>query len=447
MPKHLAWFCLALLLLAAPAAQAEELTLEKAIELALQQNPALKQTDYQATASNWGFAKSFSAWLPTATYDENWTHTDPDTYTKAKNAAQLENKLSPGAAAPVYRDNFAKSINVVQPIFNGIGEWVTIDTAYLNRRSAHLTDEDMRLQTIENVKVAYYSVLTTRALAGVALEALTMARESLRLYRGRLAVGQSTQSDVLRYEAQEAAADGARIAADNNYALAKMQLATLIGGAVEADLTLPAIQLVVTDADETRVREATLAGVKTPLPIKSHPAVKAMETTNDIAKQQTVGSVGKLLPRINFLYNYDWTTNDQLQPNGKTSWVMGIGVQIPFFQGGGAVSGIGQSVELQQATWEGVDSFERSFLQRAHAAQMNLNSADQQVVAGRRGEVAAQANLDIITKRVELGMNTILDLLDAQLAYIQAKSDLIGAVGSFRNAMAEWDYVTAKAKD
>jgi outer membrane protein len=303
------------------------------------------------------------------------------------------------------------------------------------------------LQVVLNVKEAYYNVLKTHALAGVARESLNLAHESLRMYQSRLAVGMSTPSDVLRWEAQEASADGALAAAENSLALAKMQLATLIGGAVEAEYTLPAIDLQVADSDLGRVQEATLAGVKTPLPIKVHPAVKAMETNNDLAKQQTVGAVGRFLPRINFLYNYNWTTNDQFQPNGMTSWVMGIGVEIPLFQGGSAITGVGQSVELQQATAESVELFERTFLQRAHAAQMNLHSAALRVVAGRKGVVAAEMDLAIINKRAEIGTATTLDQLDSQLAYLQSKSDLIGAVGDFRSALAEWDYVTAKAKN
>ncbi len=351
MPKRVVLFSLVLLLAAVPAAHAEELSLEKAIALALLQNQSLKQANYQAEASDWSFARSFSAWLPQVTYDENWSRMDQTSYNFAKEESVLSNKFLPGSTPPVYRDSYAKSINIAQPIFNGLGEWVTIDSAYIARSGAHLTGEDARLQLVLSVKEAYYNVLKTRALAGVARESLGLTRESLRLYRSRLEVGMATPSDVLRWEAQEADADGALTLADNNFALAKMQMATLLGGAVEAEYTYPHIDLEITDADMGRVAEATLAGVKTPLPIKAHPAVKAAETQNDLVKQQLVGSVGRLLPRINFLYSYNWwANNDAFQLGAKTDYAMGIGISIPLFQSGGAVSGIGQSVELQKAT-------------------------------------------------------------------------------------------------
>jgi outer membrane protein len=126
---------------------------------------------------------------------------------------------------------------------------------------------------------------------------------------------------------------------------------------------------------------------------------------------------------------------------------MGIGISIPLFQSGGAVSGIGEAVESQKATAEGVEAFERTFLQRAHTSQMNLNAAKLRVIANRKGVVAAKENLEIVNKRAEIGMATTLDVLDAQIAYLQSESDLIGSVGDFRSALAEWDYVTTKSKD
>lgn len=446
MRNGLVWLAAALLLAAASTAAAEDLTLEKAIELALQQNQSLKQANYQAEASNWTFARSLSGWLPHVTYDETWSRVDPSTYNQEKKAAKLQ-ALPGSAPATVYQANLSKSINVAQPIFNGLGEWVAIDSAYINRSAAHWTDEDARLQTILNVKEAYFNALKTHALAEVSRESLTMSQEALRLYRGRYAVGQAMQSDMLRYEAKVAAAEGALIAADNNFALAKMALATLLGGPVEAEFTLPPIDLEVSAADLQNAETANLAGVKTPLPIRAHPAVKAADTANDLATQQLAGSVGKLLPRINFTYNYNWATDASVKPDGQTSWIMGVGVQIPLFQSGGAISGIGEQAKSQKATAEGVEQFERTFLQRAHTAQLNLASAQLRVVAARKEVVSAKADLDIIMRRAELGMQTILDVLDSQVAWLQSQSDLIGSVGDFRSAMAEWDYVSAKAKE
>jgi len=43
-------------------------------------------------------------------------------------------------------------------------------------------------------------------------------------------------------------------------------------------------------------------------------------------------------------------------------------------------------------------------------------------------------------------MTSNLDLIDAQFAYTSARAATIRAVGNFYSALADYDYMTAKAK-
>jgi len=182
------------------------------------------------------------------------------------------------------------------------------------------------------------------------------------------------------------------------------------------------------------------------LSVGGHPAVQAEENNITLAKVNTVQSVGALLPNINFTYNYSWETNDTMAPDEDTAWTMGVSVEIPLFQSFGAISGIGRSCRTTQATRMGAESYERTFLQRTYAAKLDLRAARLRVVSALKAKKHAAANLEIVNNRSELGMATNLELLDAQLSYKNAQSNLIAAISDFNTAMAEWEYVTAKAE-
>jgi outer membrane protein TolC len=435
------------LLAAAPAMAAEELTVDKAVELALRQNQTLRGAEYQASAADWGFAKSFSTWLPKVYYDWGWTRVDDKTYNDAMKAFELQRKVSSSAKQTVWRDNYANSITVMQPIFNGAAEFSAIDAAYVGRRGAAYTEQDARLQTVLNTKKAYLAALKTHGLLAVARESLTLARESLRLAQARLEVGSGIQSDVLNWQAQTASAEGALAEAENADAQALMALALLIGGPVEAEYTLPAPPTDIPDAELDRAEQADVAGVKTPLKLSAHPAWQAAESNVDLVDAQMVGSAGKFFPNANFTYNYKWLTDDTPEPNGQTSWTAGITVEIPLFQGLAAITGVGQTYRQKQAARMTADAFDAAFLQRAHTAQLDLRSARLRVLSSRRAVEFSRANLEIINKRAELGMATLLDQLNAQVTYVTAKGNLIGAIADFRSAMCDWVYATAKSEE
>jgi len=441
------FLALLMVVLAVSFAAAEDLTLDQAISLALSQSRALQAAQHGKTAADWGLARGISSWLPKVTYSWGWFRYDDQTYDDAEASYQALKRVSADAERSVWKNNYSNSIEVAQPIFNQGGEYVAIRAAAINRRSARHQEDDARFQVILDVKQTYYAALKAQALARVAAESLSLAEESLRLVQARLEVGSATKSDVLRWEAELAGAEGNVVEAENAYAQSLMQLARLIGGSVRADWTLPELS---TDTDQVDLSIAEMAGKagrEEPLGIGEHPAMRTVDDGLELSHVEAEQSVGNLLPSVNFSYGYNWSTDDTPAPDDETSWTMGVGVAIPLFQGFGAATGVGQSVyQYRQAKVE-ADDYRRQFLQRAYAAQLDLRSARLRVLSARKAVMSSQANLEIVAKRAELGMATNLEQLDAQIAYQSAQSELIGAVSDFHIALAEWDYVTQRTEE
>ncbi len=443
----------------ATTALAEELTLDQAVQLALKNNQLLQAAQQDTAAAQWGFRRSISGWLPHASFQWAWEHPDPRTFDRADQGFRATQSLGgagtgtgtsltgtgSSAQRTLYRDNYSNQFQIVQPLFNASTEYLAIRSGSINERVARLTELDQALQLTRNVKQAYYAAAQNYALIGVARESLSLAQESLRLSQARVEVGQAAQSEVLRWEAEVANAEGALVGAENTYSQAMMALAHLIGASYDQKYELTALPQNVTPAELATAEQSAGAGAQTPLSVDRHPAVAAARGNIDLAEVEYERTWGSMLPSANFTYTYDWQTDDTPWPHGVRSWTMGVGVSIPIFQGFGAVTGMEQTDHQVSSARLRVEDVKRTLLQQAYAARLNLHAARVQVDSGQKAVKSAAANLDLVKSQMEVGIATLLQLLDAELTRRNAESTLITAMANFHTALADWEYLTAQA--
>ena len=424
-------------------ANSEELPLEAAIQMALKNNRSLLRANFDRSDSGWGVANAVSNWLPKASYISSWSKVDDDTYDEAMEMYDLQKQMGMNPERTMWKNNYSSSIRVVQPIFNAGAEYTSIRSGVIDHKFKSYTAKDVYYQIIRDVKTAFYKAMKTRELVAVQEESLALARNSLELVRAKFDVGSATKSDVLRWEAQAAGTEGYLVKQQNEYDLALIELARIIGGPLEKKWTLPPVDMRVTENELAKTENSEQSGINTPLSIKSHPSIAAMNQSVDLTQVQIEGAVGRFLPNVNFSYDYAWATDDSILPDDDTSWMMAINFEFPLFQGFGAITGVGRSAYAYKSSRESAEEFSRKFLQGAYTTKMNIRAARLRLVSAQKAEISSKENLEIIKNRTKLGITTNLEQLDAQLAYQQARSDLIASVSDLRIAIAQWEYVTA----
>ncbi len=440
----LASFVLVLTLWALPAL-AEELTLENAVKMALENNQLLLAAQESTAAAEWGFRRSISAWLPKASFQWAWSHPDPDTVDQADAAYELQRQYSPSAERSLWEENFTSSIVVTQPLFNGLGEYTSIAAGHTNRWIARYSEADEAHNLVRQVKQAYYAAAKSRALIQVARDSLQLAQESLKLTQARYEIGQAAQNEVLRLEAEVASAEGSVVDAENTYAQAMMALAHLIGQPLEGKYE-PSEPTTVSAESMAAAERAAGAGDDSPLSINTHPAVRAAEGNVELAELEHEATWGSMLPSANLTYSYNWETNNTAMPDEDTSWTLGVSVSLPLFQGFSAVTGTVATSHQVQAARLQVEDYKRTLLQQAYAARLNLRASRLRVISAQKALKSATANVELVHSQLEVGMATNLQVLDAILALRNAESSLLNATADFHSAMADWEYLTVRAE-
>ncbi|MCZ7585829.1 MAG: TolC family protein [Deltaproteobacteria bacterium] len=175
--------------------------------------------------------------------------------------------------------------------------------------------------------------------------------------------------------------------------------------------------------------------------VSAHPGIRQADSTVKLSESNRLLAVSDVLPRFNFLFDYQWEANDTLELDGDEQWTATLALEIPIFQGLTGAFGIAQSQKQFLAAKLRRDDFRRAFLQRAYSAQLNMRSATQRVVAAQKELAFAKENLDVVDARRQIGAASNLDLLDAQFSYIRAKSRAVTATADLQIARAEWEYV------
>ena len=164
------------------------ITLQQAIEIALESNTALEAARQRLKASGYKVKKSRLDLLPKADLKFTYSRLDPATVRRGNVFVDVgrslvenfgagdPNDIRPGA----YGNNFATTFQVVQPIYNGGANWAAMSLARSQEESSEQNYEDTRQNLILQVKNRYLVVLQTRELVNLARKSLESSQQHLR---------------------------------------------------------------------------------------------------------------------------------------------------------------------------------------------------------------------------------------------------------------------------
>jgi len=225
-------------ILAAPALAADGLpeeTLAECVAIALDNHPSLKAADASIEAGHQRVRQAASSYLPTIaglyTFDRR------NTNTAARLGIPVANP-TPNATPGVTLQgtgssqtfNFSQaSINFTQLLFD-FGQ--TLNSIRANQALEQSLQAQRSTQAdavVFNVKQAYFNVLATRRLLGVADETVRQNQKHLDQAQGRFDVGVAAKFDVTQAQVQLANAELNQVTARNNVAVAHETLRNALG--------------------------------------------------------------------------------------------------------------------------------------------------------------------------------------------------------------------------
>ncbi|HUV35804.1 MAG TPA: TolC family protein [Patescibacteria group bacterium] len=408
------------------------LSLERAIELGLENDEALRQAGMAVTTAEAQVTQAKSAALPqlsvTGQYGRN--------ILKPAFFLPEEFREDPDSPAKVEigEDNdFYGAANLTQILWAAgrVSAGLAAARQYLSSFRYRQTAASDYVRF--SVKEAYFGVLLASEFVRIAEKAMQETEEAMRVARAGFAEGTISRFDVMRAEVELANRRVPLVAARNALDQAMIVLRRRCG--LEPD-TAVALTDSLTAVDHAYDLETLLAAMRA-----KSADIKTIEHTIEARKQFLRIARAERYPmlRLNAYYAIQSQWSKNFLPEGalvaKIAAVQ-VGLQIPIFDGFNAKGKIRESrANLRVAELE-LDRVTRDKEIAVQQARLNLESA-LTAFEGRRETVRlAEEAYRLALVRLRNGLATPLERLDAELAMTTARGHLAEALYSCSMARA-----------
>lgn len=295
---------------------------------------------------------------------------------------------------------------------------------------AKMNERLVEQAVIFGVTRAYYEVLAEQERLRVAEEAYTRAQRLLEIVAAGEQAGLRQPSEKARAEADVATAEVARIEALAALDVARAQFANALG-LTEAGFE-PAGE---EPTPPTNITEAEAIAAA----LQNRPELKALDLQRQALNERLrainaghyprIEAIGVLQSRGQFLggEQYDYTS---------FNWSAGVVVHVPIFQGY-LVTEQAKSVQAQlQALESGREAIRQAVVLEVKQALARVRSADEAERAAQKAVEAAHVALETSEGRYRTGLAALIEMTDAQGAYISALSGAVRASYNRRFARA-----------
>jgi outer membrane protein len=415
------------------ARQGRVVTLAEAVHMALQQNPEFRTNQDDSDAARARLKQVQAAWFPRFDFHQDFTRGNNPVYVFGTKLTQRQfsatdfalNKLN----TPTPFDNFQTRLD---------GQWLLFDSRQTQFRqkaakklvtAADFQTEQARQDLILEVVRTYYGVLVLQESAKAAEEALKTAEVSAKRMETMHIAGLIVDSDLLSAKVFVAQMKDRQIRAQNDLALAQMQLARLMGAAVDAPAS-PQGTLSEPGVPSGNVQEWMQTA------LAQRPALRAAELQENAMNDESKAAKSEFGPKIGL---FGSTERDAMALGGPsgTSWTAGARLDVNIFAGGAQKARLAEAAANASKAKHNVEWFRSGIQMEVRKAYLDAESAAQRAAAARDAADQAKEGLRIIQNRYETGLTTVTELLRSETAQLDARTGYLAALQDWQVARAQ----------
>jgi outer membrane protein len=422
-----------------PARSGTPLTLQQAVSIALEKNPARKIALADARAASAGIDEAKSALLPRIGFSETASRSDDPVYVFGEKLRQGRftaadfglNALN----TPLPYGNFGTRFDGEWNIFDSFASWHGVDRAQRMRDVATQQLDRADQEIVFRVVDSYYAVLVTQKGLNVAEQSIKTAQAILDQSHSRYKNGIVVESDYLAAQARLAQRNEELIRARNDLGFARAQLATAMG--------LPAgRQLAPTEALAEKTLLPLSLDQAEQQALKTRPDLNALRS-QQAAQQESVAMAKALFgPRVSAFADWEMDNPTFMAGGGGNNWTAGLQLQVDLFAGGAKRAELSRQRALEEKAAAATEMTTDEIRLEVRRAYYDFDSARQQVDVARAAVKESQEGLRIDQNRYGSGLATITDLLVAEDATRGSQMDYWQALYRYYTSYASLQLAT-----
>lgn len=410
------------------------LTREQCLAIALQENMTIKVADLEIQRMDISKKETRASLFPKIDFSAAY-----------QRAIELQTiSMNMGGQAQSFKmgsDNtwnfgFSASLPLVAPQL-----WKALQISDTQILANYETARASRLNLIDQINKAYYTLLLSKASYSVLKDNYEVARYNHEVYSKQFALGTATEYDVLRSSVEVKNLEPQLLQAQISIDQCRLQLRVLMGIAedlvIEPDVTLAQMQRDMYDYVATLDRSLT-----------GNTDLRSIDIQSRLAEQNVELKKKAFLPTLAAQFNLNWSAlsngnalkNQQFHPYST----VGLSLSMPLFAGGSRLYAMRQAeVQVKELKLQR-ENLVNSLEMQVQLAIENIDKEVRQIDTSAEGVRQAEKAHSIMQKSFEIGAATYLNLRDSELAETSSRLAYYQAIYNYLISTSELDLLLGR---
>lgn len=409
------------------------LTLDKALEIALDENPTIKVAAEEIALKKVASKEAWQSLLPEASLNGSLDHTIKAAEMKLNDMSFKMGQDGTNTA------NAGLSINL--PLFAP----AVYRAMSMTKTDIELAVEKSRaseLDLINQVTKAYYQLMLAQDSYEVLQGSYKLAEDNFNVVNAKYQQGAVSEFDKISAEVQMRSIKPNVISAANAVTLAKLQLKVLMGITADVDIK--------TDDNLTNYESMLFANQlkEEDMSLDNNTAMKQFELNMKLLEKNVKSLRTNFIPTLSMSFSYQYQS--LYNPNinffdytwSNSSSLM-FNLSIPLYRASNFTKVKSARIQMRQLDWNRIDT-ERKLNMQVVSYRNNMTASSEQVVSNKENVMQAEKAVQIAGKRYEVGKGTVLELNSSQVSLTQARLTYNQSIYDYLTAKADLDQVLGK---
>ena len=409
------------------------LTLDKALEIALDENPTMKVAAEEIALKKVASKEAWQSLLPEASLNGSLDHTIKAAEMKLNDMSFKMGQDGTNTA------NAGLSINL--PLFAP----AVYRAMSMTKTDIELAVEKSRaseLDLINQVTKAYYQLMLAQDSYEVLQGSYKLAEDNFNVVNAKYQQGAVSEFDKISAEVQMRSIKPNVISAANAVTLAKLQLKVLMGITADVDIK--------TDDNLTNYESMLFANQlkEEDVSLENNTTMKQFELNMKLLEKNVKSLKTNFMPTLSMSFSYQYQS--LYNPNinffdytwSNSSSLM-FNLSIPLYRASNFTKVKSARIQMRQLDWNRIDT-ERKLNMQVVSYRNNMTASSEQVVSNKENVMQAEKAVQIAGKRYEVGKGTVLELNSSQVSLTQAQLTYNQSIYDYLVAKADLDQVLGK---
>ena len=409
------------------------LTLDKALEIALDENPTIKVAAEEIALKKVASKEAWQSLLPEASLNGSLDHTIKAAEMKLNDMSFKMGQDGTNTA------NAGLSINL--PLFAP----AVYRAMSMTKTDIELAVEKSRaseLDLINQVTKAYYQLMLAQDSYEVLQGSYKLAEDNFNVVNAKYQQGAVSEFDKISAEVQMRSIKPNVISAANAVTLAKLQLKVLMGFTADVDIK--------TDDNLTNYESMLFANQlkEEDMSLENNTTMKQFELNMKLLEKNVKSLKTNFMPTLSMSFSYQYQS--LYNPNinffdytwSNSSSLM-FNLSIPLYRASNFTKVKSARIQMRQLDWNRIDT-ERKLNMQVVSYRNNMTASSEQVVSNKENVMQAEKAVQIAGKRYEVGKGTVLELNSSQVSLTQAQLTYNQSIYDYLVAKADLDQVLGK---